>query len=77
MIRTYSVALHHHGHIAASRQTCETPEEALAEHIAQRSPTDGDHEVLVTLDRVTVLGCIVTLRRGVVQAVTPRHLAAA
>ena len=77
MTRPYRVALHHHGHVTVSRQTCATPEEALAEHIAERSPTDGDHEVLVTLDDVTKLGCIVILRRGVVQAVTPRHMAAA
>ena len=77
MTRPYRVALHQHGQIDVSFQTCETPEEALAAHIASESPDDGVHEVSITDAGRAALGCVVDLRRGEVLSVRPRPMAAA
>jgi hypothetical protein len=77
VIRPFRVSLRQHGITTVSLQTCETPEEALASHIATRDPADGLHEVAITNAGRAALGCLVALHRGEVLAVTPRPMAAA
>lgn len=63
--------------LAVSIQECATPEEALASHIASEVPDDGEHLVVVTSSGQPTLRCLVTLRHGMVLAVTAPPMAAA
>lgn len=63
--------------VSVSFESCATPEEALAEHIASGTPEDGTHLAVVTSHGQPTLRCSVTLRHRVVQAVTAPPMAAA